>query len=395
MNASWLTYERDAYSYVWHDLFIRVTWFIHRCDMTHIYVWHDSCIYATWLIHMCDMTHSYVRHDSFIRVTWLNHICDMTHLYFCSKKLNFPPFICDMTHSYVWHDSFVCVAWLIHMCHMTHSYVWYDSFICVAWLIHMRNMTHSYSASRSPNRPPFTCDMTPSYVQHDSIILFIEEPQQPTLFEIRRHESSSSTSLHKRVTWLVHDSFVYVTWLIHVCVMTHTLIHYVRHDSYMWFTTHSYVWYDSLICIHPRDMTRNSPTRILLLLHSPAQTCDMTHSYTKDDALMSETSLVHMWDMTHCSLCFSKYADTNPPPPPPLNCAHAWHDSIYEWVISVESCHTNEWVMSVKSCHTNEWVVAYSRPLWSQLIDTLVWVLSHMDEPWCVVHKYTHTHTYK
>ena len=38
--------------------------------------------------------------------------------------------MCDMTHSYVWHDSFICVTWLIHMCDMTHSYVWHNSFIC-------------------------------------------------------------------------------------------------------------------------------------------------------------------------------------------------------------------------------------------------------------------------
>jgi len=43
--------------------------------------------------------------------------------------------MCDMTHSYVWHDSFICVTWLIHMCDMTHSYVWHDSFICVTWLM--------------------------------------------------------------------------------------------------------------------------------------------------------------------------------------------------------------------------------------------------------------------
>ena len=40
---------------------------------------------------------------------------------------------CDMTHSYVWHDSFICVTWLIHMCDMTHSYVCHDSFIFVCF----------------------------------------------------------------------------------------------------------------------------------------------------------------------------------------------------------------------------------------------------------------------
>jgi len=35
----------------------------------------------------------------------------------------------------------VCVTWPIHMCDMTHSYVWHDSFICVTWLICMCDMT--------------------------------------------------------------------------------------------------------------------------------------------------------------------------------------------------------------------------------------------------------------
>ena len=31
--------------------------------------------------------------------------------------------MCDMTHSYVWHDSFIQVTWLIHTCDMTRSWV--------------------------------------------------------------------------------------------------------------------------------------------------------------------------------------------------------------------------------------------------------------------------------
>jgi len=52
--------------------------------------------------------------------------------------------MCDMTHSYVWHDSFTCVTWLIHTRDPTHSHVWHDSCICVTWIIHMYDMTHSY-----------------------------------------------------------------------------------------------------------------------------------------------------------------------------------------------------------------------------------------------------------
>ena len=63
--------------HMWHDSFIRATWLIIRCDMTHSYAWHDSSIgvtggpfvCVTWLMHTCDMTHSYVWHGSFICVT--------------------------------------------------------------------------------------------------------------------------------------------------------------------------------------------------------------------------------------------------------------------------------------------------------------------------------------
>ena len=41
----------------------------------------------------------------------------------------------DMTH--IWMGPIIHVICLIHMCDMTHSYVWHDSFICVTWLIHV------------------------------------------------------------------------------------------------------------------------------------------------------------------------------------------------------------------------------------------------------------------
>jgi len=110
---------------VWYDSFIRVTWLIRMCDMTHSYVWHDSFRCVTWLIYKCNMAHSYVWHElihlfdmnSFICVTWLIQMC-------------------DMTQSYVWHASFICMTW-------THLYVWHElihmcdmnSFICVTCLV--------------------------------------------------------------------------------------------------------------------------------------------------------------------------------------------------------------------------------------------------------------------
>ena len=178
--------------YVWRDSFIRVTWHIHMCDVTHAYVWHvfgstrkwyvrhqvyscDTthayvCICVPWLIHVCDVTHSYVRHvlRHYSKVTcatpgmfvWHNaricmYMCAVTHScvwrdsFICATYVAAPfeSDMCDITYIcatqgthmyiYVWRDSFICVTWLIHMCHMTHSYAWHDSFICVTWLIHI------------------------------------------------------------------------------------------------------------------------------------------------------------------------------------------------------------------------------------------------------------------
>jgi len=65
-------------------------------------------------------------------------------------------------------------------------------------------------------------------------------------------------------SYVWHDSFTCVTWLLRMCDMTHS---HVWHDSFkslIWFLqvydmTHSYVWHDSFICvtwlIHMPDTT--------------------------------------------------------------------------------------------------------------------------------------------
>ena len=63
-------------------------------------------------------------------------------------------------------------------------------------------------------------------------------------------------------SYVWHDSFIYATWLIHIC------------DK-----THSYVWHDSLIYA-------------IWLIHM----CDMTHSYMRHDSFICVTRFIHMCD---------------------------------------------------------------------------------------------------
>jgi len=94
-------------------------------------------------------------------------------------------------------------------------------------------------------------------------------------------------------SYMWHDSFICVTWLIHMCDMTHS---YVWHDSFICVTwrihmydmTHSHVWNNSFICApwltHMCDTTHSH------WWHIPCpMSCDTTHSY------MCDMTLSHAW----------------------------------------------------------------------------------------------------
>jgi len=154
-GATWRIHLCDmTHSYIWHTY----EWVSRMCNMTHLYVCHtcagavESCVWCVWR-NLRDMTYSLMWHDAFIwvwhnlfmRVTWLIHVCNMTHscvshdLFMCVTlvqelwKAAFD--VCD-----VWptrRDVFACVTWRIHMSDITYSCVWHDSFMCATWLIHM------------------------------------------------------------------------------------------------------------------------------------------------------------------------------------------------------------------------------------------------------------------
>ena len=110
------------------------------------------------------------------------------------------------------------------------------------------------------------CDMTRSHVWHDSFTY---------------------------VTWLIHmcdmTRFSCVTWLIHMCDMTHS---HVWHDSFLMSDmTHSHMWHDSFTCVTwlVSYEWHDSFTCVTWLIHI----FDMTRSYACHNPRIFVTRLVH------------------------------------------------------------------------------------------------------
>jgi len=188
-----------------------VTGLIHRCDVNHSHVWRDSYVLGDVLQRQLDSTKNRVSSKNY--VTWLIHVC-------------------DMTQSHVWHDSMTCVTWLNHMCDMTHSY----------WEVSISDGLASTTVWQRQSRVSntnyvgwliYVYEMTQSHVWHSAVTLG---------HVLHRRFGSVKPEFQIRIT--SYDSSLGVTWLDHMCDLTH-----------------SHVWYDSCICvtwlIHMCDMTNS------------------------------------------------------------------------------------------------------------------------------------------
>jgi len=164
---------------------------------------------VTWLIDICDMTHWWVCHDSLILVTWLIHIC-------------------DMTHSYMWPDSFISVSWLV-------SCVWHHSCIRVTWLIYICDMTDWPWSQQS-----HMCDMTHSYMCHDSSIYVIWPMSYAWRHGFRQQSVSHIWTNHATHMWTRHATNITTvpdsnqSYLWQICDMTRLCVWHFNEQSVMW-----------------------------------------------------------------------------------------------------------------------------------------------------------------
>jgi len=141
--------------------------------------------------------------------------------------------MCDMTHSYVWHDSFLGVTWLIHMCDMTYSYVWYDSCPGV-WKIQKKSCSHfTYFCGKSRKNYAHNKSCTYFYI-------FMGKKAKTCAWFLVAH-----TLTYFWKFWIIHICFIPLRrWFL---LKSHASCAQFLHAHHV-FKTCSYVGHDSFNC---------------------------------------------------------------------------------------------------------------------------------------------------
>jgi len=159
----WDRTHRCTNSITYDPLLIR---FIFR-DVCMRYVWYE---WFVWLMYynnkfvdyyitgrsLPDIYETGTIHDSSISYLWRMHVLCLAWTYTAPPPNPPQPPSSHMSESCpvfthilksVCYDWFICVTWLIHMCDMTHSYVWHDSFIYEPMLICCMSVTNAWVKS--------------------------------------------------------------------------------------------------------------------------------------------------------------------------------------------------------------------------------------------------------
>jgi len=197
------------------DLFIGVKWLI------HILIWFN---------HSVTSRHTYERVTSHV---WMSHV----------KHLN------EWRHTYEWVTSHTWMSHVTHMNESRHTYEWVTSHI---WMSHVPHMNESSHLMRVCE---WVTHMNKSHIWMSHTYEWVTHMKEShTKSNSQKLDSSLPLVRACDMTYVWQDSFICVTWLVHMCDMTHA---YVWHDSFMCLTwlvpkcdmTNSYVWHDSCICV--------------------------------------------------------------------------------------------------------------------------------------------------
>jgi len=298
-------------SYVWHDLFIRVTWHGYVCDMTHskcdvmqrgvliCVPRHDTFMCVTWHVYVCDVSRLCVWHDTFMCVTWHVYVCDMTHLcVWHDSPVSVMWFDVDnsgvlMCVPCVWQETSMCVTWHIYECDMTRICVWYDTFTCVTWLTGEYDVTQRWQQWSSG-----VCDMM-VWVTWRAVCIYI------CIFAC---------------IYIYVYTYTYINIYMYVCVCTWHYELYVYTYAYMYVCIYVYIHKYIYVCV-------------CVYMTWRAHTCGIKQTYKWHDSPVRVSKLniksngARIWVPATHTLAHMLQKSS-----------HATHTS--------ESCRTFEWCMS-------------------------------------------------
>ena len=138
---------------VWHDAlrYHANKWvmsYLKEWDVTQAYVWHGVFICVTWLIHMYDMTQSYVWHGSFIYVTrpmWAHSKQEFALFYIWMSHVIHMNGSCR-TYEWVMARTWIQtrIRFVLHMNESCHTYEWVMSHIWMSHVTHMNESCHTH-----------------------------------------------------------------------------------------------------------------------------------------------------------------------------------------------------------------------------------------------------------
>jgi len=209
----------------------------HKCMSSVIAHTNESCHTYRWVV-----LHVWMSHVTHMNGSW--------HAYPVSRHTY--EYVMDATHMNTsWPE------WVIHRCDIIHSLNITDS--DHRTYTHTPQRTSSRTYTHTPQRPSSrtlhthtaeTFIMNPhTHTAETFITHFTHTHIAEALIQKYKLVEFEKLVLAFRSSYLWHDSFMRVTWLIHVCATTHSC---VWHDSFMCVTwlihacdmTHSCVWHD-------------------------------------------------------------------------------------------------------------------------------------------------------
>jgi len=211
----------------------------------------ESVVLHIWMSHVTDIDESCNKHEwktSHVRM-W--HVTHHNYIGACGAGVGSVGGGRCVSHVTHLNDLFICVTWLIDVCDKTPWYVWHDSSICVTWLIHMWDWIHSCvtwihaflcfvppqvdkQSVHQTYAPGMHTHMHESYLTQTAFMFLIcIAPTRYVLLQLDMHHGYAH----------INESFICVTWLIHMCDMTHSYIAPTRYAprirTHKWVMSHT------------------------------------------------------------------------------------------------------------------------------------------------------------